>query len=137
MLLEKCDGPACPRCGCQDCDIRVSPKQEAKAGPDLVAKYGVNNWFATGRARCRNCALVFAFREVSAQAMTNDEARMTNDLPKSVPADVPLPFPVRQCPRCGSTNLKVTSTRKPLRHHKCLDCESQGKPATFKSLESL
>ncbi|MDQ3288930.1 MAG: hypothetical protein M3Q42_11870 [Pseudomonadota bacterium] len=51
-------------------------------------------------------------------------------LPAPPADDKPHRFPVRKCPRCQSGKVKVTSTRKPLRHHKCDACS-----ATFKSLE--
>jgi Zn finger protein HypA/HybF involved in hydrogenase expression len=31
-------------------------------------------------------------------------------------------YHVVRCPSCGSKNTKVSSTRRPLRHHKCKDC---------------
>lgn len=35
-----------------------------------------------------------------------------------------------KCPRCRSKRCPVTSSRSPIRHHKCLDCE-----LNFKSVE--
>lgn len=32
-------------------------------------------------------------------------------------------YHVVRCPSCGSKNTKVSSTRRPIRHHKCKDCE--------------
>jgi transcriptional regulator NrdR family protein len=52
MLLQKCDGPSCPRCGCQDAEILASP--------------GASKWFPSGRAVCRNCQSKFTFKEVAA-----------------------------------------------------------------------
>ena len=33
-------------------------------------------------------------------------------------------YQVLRCPKCHSGNTVVTSTRKPIRHHKCFDCLS-------------
>lgn len=35
-----------------------------------------------------------------------------------------------RCPKCGSENVTVETTRKPIRYHKCQDCGH-----TFKSVE--
>jgi len=50
-----------------------------------------------GRYRCRNCAREF------------------------FPA---VYYPDARCPTCGSADVPVTSTRRPVRHHKCRDCRS-------------
>jgi hypothetical protein len=184
MLLERCDGPPCPRCGSQDADIKVMPPPIDPRADDLRQKYGVTSWFAAGRARCRFCNLNFSFRELppspaeepsqeppslrptppdlaaddredpaagaggSAVTFVGIDAPRRQSLPLSaaVPdqalaagnADTgsagrgvsPVNYPVKGCPSCGSPNVKVTSTRKPIRHHKCEACA-----ARFKSVE--
>jgi transcription elongation factor Elf1 len=140
-LLQKADGPPCPRCGCQDVRIMVLPPAVADPTAALrVAKYGVSQWFAAGRAKCRHCALTFSFRELPRPAELLDAppppAAAESQVPAPAPAEAEFhPYPVEACPRCGSARVKVTSTRKPVRHHACADCRASGRPATFKSRE--
>lgn len=137
-VLFRADGPPCPRCGCRDCEIREAPQQAA-----IVSKaqqhYGTASWFAAGRARCRHCGLPFSFRELPSPAEeTGDETDQTPAIatptdsrsPAVSPETQGLRYPVRQCPHCQSTKIRVTTTRKPLRHHKCDACQR-----TFKSVE--
>lgn len=143
-VLERAQGPACPRCGCQDADVRAAPP----AAP-VVSKsqqhYGMASWFAAGRARCRHCGLLFSFRELPGNDTTDqesgdrsqesEEAQPLNAHHAPAPATVSpetksLRYPVRQCPHCQSTKIRVTTTRRPLRHHKCDGCKK-----TFKSVE--
>jgi Zn finger protein HypA/HybF involved in hydrogenase expression len=50
---------------------------------------------------------------------------------ESQPSTSAVVWHVITCPDCGSDETKVTSTRRPIRHHKCLACQS-----CFKSYES-
>lgn len=45
-------------------------------------------------------------------------------------SDLAVDYIVIQCPRCLSKKTRVTSTQKPIRYHKCDNCE-----LTFKSVE--
>ncbi len=112
MLLERCDGPECPRCGCQDAEILVEPPPNPGS-----------TWFARGRARCRHCNLRFSFRELPGGATPEPEAEADHGCPT---------YPVKACPECGSDRVLVTSTRRPIRHHKCPTCGLR-----FKSIEPV
>jgi len=58
-------------------------------------------------------------------------ATVETELPEPTePADNGVIFRPVRCPDCGSAETRVTSTRKPIRHHKCIAC---GK--AFKSCE--
>lgn len=45
-------------------------------------------------------------------------------------APVPVRYQILCCPKCGGENTRVTSTQRPIRHHKCKDCGQ-----TFKTVE--
>jgi transcription elongation factor Elf1 len=115
-----------------------------------VAQFGVATWFTPGRARCNHCGLRFSFRELptpppapeqleSGPASLDDAALPTSAVAEfggraqQEPAQEPptaVGYPVAACPQCGSPKIKVTSTRRPVRHHKCGACL-----ARFKSVE--
>lgn len=158
MMLDKCDGPACPRCGCQDAKILAEPPQQRAP---LVSKaqqfYGTASWFAGGRARCKHCGLTFSFRELpSSPEDPPEEPRQPEDerqetgkrgqepaadplaglafvaettVPQGIP---PVTYPVKACPECGSAEIRVATKRGRIRHHQCRACS-----ARFKSVESL
>jgi ribosomal protein S27E len=114
--LERCTGPACPRCGCQDAEILKRPDPES------------TTWWASGRARCNHCRREFAFKEIPAEAADFVEGSSSPE--ESRPSDMGVPFIPVRCPDCHSTDVPVTSSRRPIRWHKCRVC---GK--TFKSVE--
>lgn len=149
MLLERCNGPACPRCGCQDADVLVQPASDAQLRslhPKLVETYGTASWFSGGNARCKHCGLRFNFRalpeppeepeepEVPAASPADPLAGivLAGTAPASVPQGIPPPitYPVEACPGCQSPDVRVTTSRGRVRHHKCRACG-----AKFKSVE--
>lgn len=155
MMLEKCHGPACPRCGCQDAKILAEPPQRATLVSKAQQFYGTTSWFAGGRARCKHCGLTFSFRELPPPPEEPpEEPRQTEDertgesgqepaadplaglafvaettVPQGIP---PITYPVKACPECGSAEIRVTTKRGRVRHHKCRSCA-----ASFKSVEPL
>lgn len=115
--LDLCSGPNCPRCGCNQSKVL----QEPSATEGVYVKAGERRtglaWFASGRARCGHCGTVFAFREKKAGSAS---------LPQSTPTELPATaeartMPVLTCEKCGET-MKISSTRKTVRWHKCPRC---------------
>jgi transposase-like protein len=106
MRLHEIKGAPCPKCGCQD--------------TERVQRWG--RWGATSqRYQCRYCRTAFW--------ADTEQAEEQNE-PSGIDPDAPVAYQITHCPHCGSGCTKVTSTRKPIRHHKCMEC---GK--TFKSHE--
>jgi transposase-like protein len=125
--LEKCDGPECPVCGCQDAKIQPGRPRWGRPGSE--------------RYRCGACGHVWT--EIPADWAEKQEANRGNGQerpPPPPPPQQPPPPPVSRpggviyrpvrCPECQSADVKVTSTRRPTRHHKCKACGH-----TFKSIE--
>ena len=112
-MLQKCDGPACPACGCQD--TRRYAGRRRWTGQEYV------------QFVCQHCGKVFypedRWQEKSAEQEKTPE-------PEISPGGAVIYRPVR-CPKCNSLKVKVTSTRRPVRHHKCEDCGER-----FKSVEA-
>jgi len=129
--LRLCDGPPCPRCGCQDVHILQQPSPG-------------KSWWGGGRARCRHCGRVFCFREiqkpppvfqpheniglgpVESHFPGNDFGAV--DPPKEEKSLEIKVVAVAKCPDCGAT-MKISSTRKDYRHHKCPKCGKTTKTA--------
>ena len=145
MILQRCDGPSCPRCGCRDTEI-------LKDAPPM-------GWWSTGRARCRHCARVFDFRRESRDerresrvesqgspataAVPPIESGYTPPLPAAAgeyfpaenrdqgpspepagPAEPPAPYSEptgKHCPQCGQTGW-VYRTVKGTQYRKCKAC---------------
>ncbi len=86
-----------PNCGCEDSALLRRTK-----------------WWGKGHdtRRCNHCGRRF-------QAAATEEPKAEQP---SRPEDRGVVYRVIACPRCGSRKTKVTSTRRPRRHHKCLDC---------------
>lgn len=94
-VLTRADGPACPTCGCCDGDtLREAIAQVHLPGqpPGKVPRL---------HRRCGHCATTFwAIDEAAGEVV----------------------YPVLRCPFCQSRATRVTSTRSPLRYHKCQEC---------------
>lgn len=101
--LEKCNGPACPRCGCCDAEIIALPDPEK------------STWYGAGRAQCKHCRLIYHFKELPQDCDKKPEANGA-----VFASDV-------CCPSCKSQDVIVTSTRAKVRHHKCRDCNKNFK----------
>jgi transposase-like protein len=115
-MLNKCDGPECPYCGCND-----TKKAE------FLGRWGLSltKW------QCNHCGSTFTVREREADppaSSGNGHHVIDETQPKLIV------YPLIRCPvnqeGCGSTNTKVARTKRPIRYHKCQDC---GK--SFKSVE--
>ena len=110
-MLERLIGPECPRCGC--CDSRIVSS---------------GTWWGSERQRrqCKNCGKLFGAQPV---ATPSENAGSQQALTPIAQAG-PVTYVVMRCPHCDSTDTCITSTRKPVRHHKCRGCGE-----TFKSVE--
>ena len=128
VTLPLCDGPPCPRCGCNDVEILKRPDPAVK-----------ESWWPQGRARCRFCGLTYFFRQLPAappnEAIADDPATPAPN--GHDPADSPVRYPVRGCPHCGSPDTVVASSPRAqagvprVRRHRCRNCQ-----AAFKSVDS-
>ncbi len=124
--LPLADGPACTRCGCNDCMVLQRPQN------------GVT-WYPTGRARCRHCGNVFAFKtstqEQQIQPITQPVDTEPTQLPPvsiqhagplSTRVDVMQPtigiaIDPSSCPSCGGKGL-VKSTQDRTQYRQCKSC---------------
>ena len=104
MRLEKVNGPECDNCGCTESEVVQRFKRWGK--PYLLRQ-------------CGACGVEFQ----APDAESNGQAKPTDD-------DRGITYLVNRCPKCGSSTIPVTSTRRPIRWHKCGDCGQ-----TFKSVE--
>jgi len=93
-MFVEIDGPACPRCGCRD--------------TELVGR-GTRWGKPIQQRRCRHCRREWTVRP------ENGDRESAQYVPVLYSLEI-------RCPSCDSTNTVVTSTRRPIRHHKCRDC---------------
>jgi len=120
----------CPKCGCN----AVGP-----AGPGLYPRWGC----AGKRLRCEYCGHTWHERDPwptpkadlaagkpAADPYPEDAQPITAPRPTDPTPGGAVLFHAVHCPECGSTDTRVTSTRRPIRHHKCRACGE-----TFKSVE--
>lgn len=120
-MLRRVNNPECPACGCNASTIitRGRGTRTAKDGD-------VTNTIISTR-RCDN--------DQCGRLWTHSEAEQPAPAAESPPAPPPrrdgVTYYVIRCPKCQSKRTKVTSTRKPIRLHKCLECQN-----TFKSVEA-
>lgn len=105
--LDRCTGPACPRCGCQDAQILAQPDPSQ------------STWYGAGRAKCRHCAMVYHFKEVAPAA---SEASSPST-PTTAPAKV---IPIVACQNCGA-EMRVASSPGKVRHYRCPACGATDK----------
>ena len=94
-------GPPCTHCGCNDTLVVREPE--------------LHEWFDSGLARCNECGGVFSF-----SAVAEDEPKHPNA----------VAYVAVHCPACNSDDCPITSTRRPIRLHRCRTCGE-----TFKSVE--
>ena len=118
LNLDLCNGPECPHCGCHDTEQRG---------------FGHRWGYSVSRMVCRHCGTTFPIKdstEPTSEQPPNGQHVIAESGPKLIV------YPVILCPvdqgGCGSSSTKVTSTRRPMRHHKCRDCGF-----TFKSMEEV
>jgi transcription elongation factor Elf1 len=110
-MFEKVTGPECPECGCEDTIVTREPDATA-----------IGHWFDTGEAKCTYCRSFFRFKAPPPQ-----EQEPELEIP---PQPEFVVYRLVRCPDCGSAKTVITSTRRPIRWHKCKSC---GKP--FRSQE--
>ena len=122
-MLERCDGPECPRCGCQE----------------TTPTYARSRWGggSIARLKCGACGYVFTEGPRWKDGNGDDDGANGQSQQDAPPVDTPAATdgvveyrPVR-CPACKSTDVQTTSTRRPLRYHKCRACDYR-----FKSREA-
>ena len=112
--MRMASGPECPRCGCKDSRVeRVRARWGGKSA---------------SRRICSHCSRAWT----STEAEERDAARLEPEKPAG-PKVEPIIYWVAvapSCPYCGSERTLVTHTMRPIRHHKCPECER-----SFKSSE--
>lgn len=91
-------------------------------------------WVLETDPECRNCGCKDIINKHCRYCGRRWVARMVPKEDRPEP-ETPAPpggviYKVVKCPECGSKDTKVTSTRRPIRHHKCKSCEH-----CFKSVE--
>lgn len=120
MNLQRKQGPSCPECGCQD------------STPGPVSK-GRKGWWHPPRRnrRCNHCGSRFV--EIVEGEDTEPAEKPSNghaadeEEPEGPRATV---FHILCCPSCGGEHTRVTRTMRPVRYHKCKDCQHK-----FQSVE--
>jgi len=105
--LERVHGPECPRCGCEDSRVVHAGKRWGRERQ---------------RRQCQACGgiLYVSPPDTKRRPPANEDT--------GPPGTVT--YTLVHCPECSSSDTYVTSTRRPIRHHKCRAC-SHG----FKSVE--
>lgn len=108
MNLERLTGPECPDCGCHDSEVVARSNRFGRGGAE--------------RRGCRNCGRTWS--------TTLRRIEPVKASPEPGTGVTYPPPPEIHCPNCGSIETRVTTTQRPIRHHKCLACER-----CFKSFE--
>lgn len=125
MMLERCDGPECPMCGCRDAVILRDPAPPAheldpeslpfilpsSMDPAKAAAWQSATWWDAGRARCKHCGTEYSFRNETAAEPEDED---------------PPPATETTCPECGGSRYWVYKTRGDVRYRKCRDCRHRG-----------
>jgi transcriptional regulator NrdR family protein len=91
-VMERFAGPECPECGCRDSDLVQQCSYWGQSAEERQCRFCGRRWTETIEA---------------------------DDSPDNLQ---PVLYHVVRCPRCGSDQTRVTSTRRPIRHHKCHEC---------------
>lgn len=144
MLLDRCDGPECPMCGCRDATILREPadpsdpdgwiahlEQNVAPGSYKPEKWRSGLWWQTGRARCNHCGLEHSYRPDPPHE--GDEEELDDELDDEPPVPRPASTPASEttCPACGGSRYWVYKTRtldngSNVRYRKCKDCQHRG-----------
>jgi len=112
MVLTRVTGPECPECGCEASEVI----QDKVWGQEIELR------------RCNDCGTQF---QHGAKAWPDpNKAKADDDSGDGSGFAGAVIYHILRCPACQSPNVKTTSTRVPVRHHKCHDCGEN-----FKSLE--
>ena len=124
IQLDRCRGPECPNCGCRDAELLREPI------PDTPQQ---KTWFGSGLAECNHCRRRFHFKELPAQPQPPPIEDVSVELEE--PAPLPDPpriektfMPVVMCDDCN-VQMRITSTKKALRYHRCPQCGNTAKTA--------
>lgn len=105
MLFTRVTGPGCPKCGYEGSTLLTSTERRRYEGNQVVSQETVE------RRECEECGCRYA---------------VASDTPEAV-----VVVQAVRCPSCDSTKTTVTSTRAPIRYHRCHGCGRN-----FKSLET-
>lgn len=115
MNLRKIQGPNCPKCGCNASTVvRLSTQ-----------------WGKTIEHRaCDYCLHVYCAPAADGPADGRAVDPPAPSLQPPASDDSGVAYPILRCPKCHSRDVRVTSTRRPVRHHQCTACRHR-----FKSVE--
>lgn len=108
--LQRVQGPECPKCGCR-ASLRIR-EYESWGKP----------WETR---RCDYCFKTWNAEVISSSAAATYERKGPADKPADgikIPRERTTVALAVKCPKCGSEHTRVTSTRRPIRHHKCKEC---------------
>jgi len=110
----------CPSCGCNDTRLAGLQRICNHCGhawyPPSIVEPGMPTW--KGQAP----------RHVQ---QADGSSPSVEHVPESAIGSGGVVWHVIRCPECSSTETRVTSTRRPVRHHKCQACGH-----CFKSVEA-
>ena len=109
MTLPVIEGPLCPACHCQDSAVIRRDRYREAFRELRCCRFCGRQWWTSSKAR------------------PDPDADTDGTGPAG---ERPVIYHVVICPACGSKRTRVTSTRRPIRHHKCQACSH-----TFKSME--
>jgi len=109
LRLSPVNGPKCPKCHCQDSAV-------------LARHDRFGDFFET--RKCRHCEKTWRVKPEPEPTVTEKVKEVISKVAGAIT------YHVLRCPHCQSKDTVITSTRKPLRHHKCKTCKK-----TFQSVE--
>lgn len=136
MLLSRCDGPACPKCGCEDSTIVETRESAAGLVEDHrcaycgevwivppTAKQHANGSGANGQAEIHSIE-EFWGQDRGRRRRAEQTAATAQDVTYTRRGVAIVIYRPLRCPYCGSTHTAVDSTQAKdrRRHHKCRAC---------------
>lgn len=98
------EGPDCPRCGCVDTELLQRIDRRVELADSTM-------WGEVlERLRCNHCGHAYYYNR---EPEPGEEVEPV--------AGLVIYTPIR-CPDCNSKEVRTTSTRRPVRYHKCGNC---------------
>lgn len=137
LRLDRCAGPACPRCGCTDSEILQRPPEVAAgqpsfaiADPQKAAAWARSSWWQSGKARCNHCRNVFSFSESDASGGSVAPTGDTVDKASACESPAGATRKITECPNCGCGKYYADRTVGEVQYRKCRGCKHRGKTPT-------